>query len=75
MSGVEQIFVAQSSSQDQWCPVYFSTVLPVFHQVPSPSCSTFPEGAEFAVPMLDPHNVLNLFKHSDVPCAEICQEN
>lgn len=43
--------------------------------MPSPSCSTFPENAEFAVLVLEPHNVLNPFKHSDVPCAEICQEN
>lgn len=75
MSGVGQGFVAQSSSQGWWGPVYFSTALPVLHQVPSPPCSILPEDAEFAVPVLDPHNVLNLFKHSDVPCAEICQEN
>lgn len=75
MSGAGQGFVAQSSSQDWWGPVNFSTVLPVLHQAPSPSHSAFPEDAEFAVPMLEPHNVLNLFKHSEVPCAEICQEN
>lgn len=75
MFGVEQGFVAQSSSQDWWGHVYFSPVLPVLHQVPSPSCSAFPEDADFPVPVLDPHNVLNLFKHSDAPCAEICQEN
>lgn len=44
---------------------YFSRILPVIHWVPSPSCSTFPWDAEFAVPMrlFDPHDVQNIFKH------------
>ena len=44
-------FTAQSSSQDWWGPVYFSTALLVIHQVLSTSCSAFPEDTEFAVPM------------------------